>query len=104
MNLVFVIESSYIESLEFFYNYLMDQQNENWKDVMSDYRQVLLSLHETLLDMKKEYSSSHSNNHRKEAYQCLLKLVSTYSTEEPEYEKYATECSKEFHQPVISSC
>ena len=34
----------------------MDQQNENWKDVMSDYRQVLLSLHETLLEMKKEYS------------------------------------------------
>lgn len=56
MNLVLLFIWYHTESLEFFYNYLMDQQNENWKDVMSDYRQVLLSLHETLLEMKKEYS------------------------------------------------
>lgn len=44
----------FIESLEFFYNYLMEQQNENWMDVIVEYRQVLVSLRETLLEMKRE--------------------------------------------------
>lgn len=43
-----------IESLEFFYNYLMEQPNKNWEDVMVEYRQVLLSLRETLIEMKRE--------------------------------------------------
>ena len=84
-----------IESLEFFYNYLMEQPNKNWKDVMVEYRQVLLSLRETLIEMKREYNQHlYSNLYRKEAYQCLLKLVSTFSVEDPEYEKYATSCGK----------
>lgn len=82
-----------VESLEFFYNYLMEQENGNWKDVMGDYRQVLISLKDTLLEMKKKLGFVMFFMIRKEAYQCLLKLVSTYDTNEPDYVTYANECS-----------
>lgn len=69
--------------LEEFYKFLLNQDNSDWNDVMADYRKVLLSLHETLTSMKRE----------KEAYLCLLKLVSTYLPSDPEYSHYAVECA-----------
>ena len=43
------------ESLEEFYKFLMNQNNEFWSDVIEDYRGVLLSLHQTLTSMKREF-------------------------------------------------
>ena len=50
---LYMIES-FVEFLEFFYNYLMEQPNNVWRDVMGDYQQLLLSLYDTLLEMKRE--------------------------------------------------
>lgn len=46
---------SLTESLEEFYKFLMSQNNDFWNDVIEDYRGVLLSLHQTLTSMKREF-------------------------------------------------
>ena len=71
------------KSLEFFYKFLLKQNNADWENVIVEYRQVLVSFRELLLQMKRD----------NEAYQCLIKLLSTYKTNDEEYVKYATECS-----------
>ena len=72
----------------------MSQNNDFWSDVIEDYRGVLLSLHQTLTSMKRESLLSLSFTSRKEAYLCLLKLLSTYTATDAEYQKYAVECGR----------
>ncbi|KAK8832651.1 hypothetical protein WA577_004910 [Blastocystis sp. JDR] len=71
------------KSLEFFYIFLMKQNNDDWENVMTEYRQVLITFRELLLEVKRE----------NEAYNCLIKLLSTYKSNEDDYVKYATECA-----------
>ena len=72
----------------------MSQNNDFWSDVIEDYRGVLLSLHQTLTSMKRESLFSRPLTSRKEAYLCLLKLLSTYTATDAEYQKYAVECGR----------
>ena len=46
----FLVES-HIESLEFYYKYLMSQDNKEWEPVIGEYRDVLAVLRTTLLSM-----------------------------------------------------
>ena len=40
--------------LEFFYKFLLKQNNADWENVIVEYRQVLVSFRELLLQMKRE--------------------------------------------------
>lgn len=104
MNLVISVSfSHFLESLEEFYKFLMSQDNDFWSDVIEDYRGVLLSLHQTLTSMKRESVQSPPLTARKEAYLCLLKLLSTYTATDAEYQKYAVECGNSIGRNVKHS-
>lgn len=79
------------KSLEFYYKYLISQDNKEWETVIEEYRQVLVVLRKTLLDMQRSH----------EAHHCLVKLLSTYKPEEPEYKEFAVACAVEELQSTI---
>lgn len=83
-----------VESLEFYYKYLISQDNKEWETVIEEYRQVLVVLRKTLLDMQRRYNSVLVFMCSHEAHHCLVKLLSTYKPEEPEYKEFAVACGR----------
>lgn len=95
-----------LESLEFYFKFMIKQNNSEWETVIEEYRQILLSLRKTLLSMKRTYVlkvhfHSFSFNvlffllpYSADAHQCLLKLLSTFKEYNGEYKNYAIECGK----------
>ena len=47
------LQNLILESLEFYYKYLMSQDNKEWEPVIGEYRDVLVVLRTTLLGMQR---------------------------------------------------